>query len=188
MAIDINGMKNEFETFFEKYEHCRFNGEHDEENYVSNADKLLEKYDMAESEEEKRALSEQCVHLGCKIMMYTDNESGPRYYHKAIELQPDCYDVRWDYYTTLEEIIEAYPIPELIHDAIDCLNFCINSLTTPELQQEKHIENRYCDLARVYMAAKDYAKAKECAEKSLEFKWDDFAQELLDEAEGMLSE
>ena len=190
MSINIEKMREDFSAFFKKYENCDFEGATDEADYVKDAEELLSQYEsVAESDEEKRELSEQCVHLGCKIMMYTDNPSGPVYYRKAIDLQPDSYDIRWDYYTTLEEIVEneEYSTPELIRDAVDCLTFCIDYCDTPELREEKHIQNRYFELARVYMAAKDYAKAKECAEKSLDIEWDEDVQELIDAAESMLS-
>ena len=169
MSINIEKMREDFSAFFKKYENCDFEGATDEADYVKDAEELLSQYESGvESDEEKRELSKQCVHLGCKIMMYTDNPSGPVYYRKAINLQPDSYDIRWDYYTTLEEIVEneEYSTPELIRDAIDCLRFCIDYCDTPELKRENHIEYRWAELGRVYMAAKDYRSARDCFDKS----------------------
>lgn len=189
MAINIQKMEEDFDAFFDKYKNCDFEGATDEEDYVADANGILARYESAVmSEEEKSALSKQCVHLGCKIMMYTDNINGPEYYHKAIRLQPDSYDVHWDYYTTLEEIVEneEYATPELIKDAIECLTFCIEYMSTSELQAEYYIQNRYYELARVYMAAKDYAKAKEYAEKSLEIEWDEDVEAFIGKASALM--
>lgn len=183
MAMNIQKMKEDFQEFFDKYKNCDFEGPTDEKDYVADADEILARYEgMAVSNEEKQALSEQCVHLGCKIMMYTDNINGPKYYHRAIALQPDECSVRWSYYTTLEEIVEneEYATPELIQDAVSCLTFIIEYCETPELQEEYCVRNRYTDLGRVYMAAGDYAKAKECAQKSLEIGYTESAYQLLD--------
>lgn len=182
MAIDIQKMNEDFNHFFDKYRNCKFEGAADEEEYVADADEILARYeDAAVSEEEKQALSKQCGLLGCKIMMYTDNINGPKYYHRAIALCPDSYDVHWGYYTTLEEIVEneEYATPELIQDAIDCLTFCIDYCDTPELCEENYVSSRYIELGRVYMAAGEFAKAKECAEKSLAFEYTDSAEQLL---------
>lgn len=182
MAIDIQKMNEDFNNFFNKYRNCDFEGATDEEDYVADADEILARYEgAAVSEEEKHALARQCTLLGSKIMMYTDNRKGPEYYHRAIALWPDSYDVHWGYYTTLEEIVEneEYATPELIQDAIDCLTFCIDYCDTPELCREHYINNRYIELGRVYMAAGEFAKAKECAEKSLALEYTESADQLL---------
>lgn len=85
------------------------------------------------------------------------------------------------YYTTLEEIVEneEYATPELIQDAIDCLTFCIDYCDTPKLCREHYINNRYIELGRVYMAAGEFAKAKECADKSLALEYTESADQLL---------
>ncbi len=189
MAIDIQKMEEDFNNFFNKYKNCDFEGATDEEDYVADADEILARYEgLVMSEEEKCALSRHCVLLGCKIMMYTDNINGPKYYHKAIGLQPDSYDVHWGYYTTLEEIVEneEYATPELIQDAIDCLTFCIDYCDTPELCEQYCVRNRYVDLGRVYMAAGEFVKAKECAEKSLAIEFTEFADKLLKRAEKLV--
>ena len=191
MAFDINIMKNEFDLFFEKYKNCDFEGENDEADYVKDADRLLGEFgDKAESEEEKEALSKKLALMGGKLMMLTDNPNAPKYYHKAIDLQPNSYDIRWDYYTTLEEIVEneEYATKELIDDAIECLRFCIDYCDTEELRAEKCVQNRYYDLARVYMAAKDYANVVVWTEKYLDNEWDEDVQELLDTALEYLEE
>ena len=44
-----------------------------------------------------------------------DLKRGVPYYHKAIETAPEVYNIRFDYFTTLQEIIpnENYRTPEL---------------------------------------------------------------------------
>ena len=189
MAINIQKMEEDFNTFFDKYRNCDFEGATDEEDYVADANEILARYESeATSEEEKCALSKQCALLGGKIMMYTEFVNGPKYYRMAIKLQPDSYDVHWGYYTTLEEIVEneEYATPELIQDAIDCLTFCIDYMSTPELRAEYYIQYRYYELARVYMAAKDYVKAKEYAEKSLEIEWDEDVEAFIEKVSALM--
>jgi len=118
-----------------------------------------------------------------------DLENGIRYYHKSIELDPESYDIRWEYYTTLEEIVEddEYRTPELVDDTIKCLKFCIDYCDTPEKREEHHVQFRYIELARVYFWIGDLAKAREYVLTSLDIAESEGARELLDEIDERLA-
>ncbi len=156
--------------------------------FTADAEKILGRFPDPEGEA-REALGEFCAYVGCDLLMYGE-ELGPgiSYYRKAIELYPGSLDIRWDYYTTLEEIVEdeEYATPELIGDAIDCLKFCIEYCDTPELKQEHYIHVRWLDLGRVYLAAKQPEKAVECARASLELRESEAARNPLKEAERQL--
>ncbi len=157
-------------------------------DYISDAEKILGKYPDPEGEA-REILGEFCTYLGCDLVMNgEDLEPGISYYHKAMELCPKSYDVHWDYYTTLEEIVEDEDLatPELIQDAIDCLQCCIDCCDTPELQEENCVRMRYVELARVYLAADQPEKAAECARKSLEIEENNSARKILEEIESRL--
>lgn len=191
-AKKLAQMTDDINAFYRKYRSSRLDTKEDETGYINGADRIADDYEgTVKTLIEKKPLCDFFGVAGSKLIMYAGNlTDGVRFYHKAMELLRFSFDVHWGYYTTLEEIIEdeSHATPELIADAIKCLNVCISALTTPALKKKNHIELRYYDLAKVYMIAKDYAKAKEAAEKSLEIAWDEDVQELLDEAEGMLSE
>ncbi len=149
--------------------------------------------------EAKKILAKFCTNIGSRLVIYANDpelgfkdgeypKRGISYYHKAIELCPDSYEIRWEYYTTLEELIENEDIatPELIQDAIDCLQFYIDCCDTPELKLEQSIHLRYVDLGRVYLIANQPEKALECAKKSLEIQENESARDFLKEVEGRL--
>ncbi len=195
--IDLENLKSETEKFKKKYSKG-FRKPEDANAFISDAEQILGKYPEPE-DEAKEILAKFCTHLGCRLVIdandpelgFKDGEypkRGISYYHKAMELCPNSYDIRWGYYTTLEEIVENEKrrTPELIQEAIDCLQFCIDYCNTPELIQEHYIQFRYVELARVYLAAGQPEKAAECARKSLEIKDSDSTRKFLEEIESQL--
>ena len=181
MAVDIAKMNEEISAFNKKYDKADLEAPDIKRSYISDAEKIIERYPV-QSAEEKRELAKFYSHLGCMITVFgQDLENGVKYYHRSIELDPESYDLRWEYYTTLEEIVEDddYRTPELVQDAIDCLTFCIEYCDTPELCEEKHIHYRFTDLGRVYMAAGDYLKAKGYFARSMRILPNDYARNLL---------
>ncbi len=182
--IDIEALNSEVAEFDKKYKNVNLEIPEELNAYISDAEKILGKYPDPEGEARK-ILGDFCKGLGCELVVFGDDlEHGIPYYHKSIELCPDSFDMHWGYYTTLEEIVENedYATPELIQDAIDCLQFCIDFCDTPELKQEHHVNLRYLDMARVYLAAKQPEKAIECANKSLETEYNDNAREIIKKA------
>ncbi len=138
--------------------------------YLEAADAILSKYPNLEGEARER-LGKFCQHIGCWTVVFgQDLEQGIPYYHKALELCPDSYDIHFEYFTTLEEIIpnEKYSTPELVQDAIDCLTFCIDACDTLELKRKRRIDLRYIDLANTYRVAGQEEKARECEKMSAE--------------------
>lgn len=178
---DMEKFSEDISEFHKKYEGTKLETPEELNAYIADAEKILGKYPDPEGETRKE-LGKFCSHLGCWVTVFgQDVENGIRYYHKSIELDSESYDIRWEYYTTLEEIVEddEYRTPELVQDAIDCLTFCIDYCNTPELKEKHFIHYRYTDLGRVYLAAGDYKKAKECFEKSLEILPNDAARNQL---------
>ncbi len=181
MVINIIKMTEEISEFHKKYDKFKFETPNETRAYIEDAEAILNKY-PPQTAEERQTIAKFCSHLGCMVTVFgQDLDNGIRYYHKSIELDPENYDLRWEYYTTLEEIVEddEYCTPELVQDAIDCLTFCIDYCDTPELKEKHFIHYRYNDLGRVYLAAGDYKKAKECFEKSIEILPNDAAQNQL---------
>lgn len=182
--INIETLNDEISEFKGKYDRYRFDNPDKNRAYTEEADDILRRYEALEDSEseQRRALAKFCSHLGCMVTVFgQDLEKGVEYYHRSVKLDPHSYDIRWEYYTTLEEIVEdkEYSTPELVQDAVDCLNFCIDYCDTPQLKAEHYIHFRYTDLGRVYMAAGDYRKAKECFKKSMEILPNDNAERLL---------
>lgn len=181
MADNTAQINEDISAFNAKYDRVKFETPEIKRAYIADAEEIIGRY-PPQSREERQTLAKFYSHLGCMITVFgQDLENGIRYYRKSIELDPESYDIRWEYYTTLEEIVEDedYRTPELVQDAIDCLTFCINYCDTPELREKKYIHYRYTDLGRVYMAAGDYRKARECFEKSMQILPNDNAQNLL---------
>ena len=136
--------------------------------YLADAGAVIEKYPEPDGEVRAR-LGKFCQHIGCWTVVFgNDLEHGIPYYHKALELCPNSWDIHFEYFTTLEEIIpnEKYSTPELIQDAIDCLTFCIDACDTLELKRKHRVDLRYKDLANVYRIAGQDEKADECEKMS----------------------
>ncbi len=132
--------------------------------YLADADAIVADYPEPDGEVRAR-LGKFCQHIGCWTVVFgNDLEHGIPYYHKALELCPNSWDIHFEYFTTLEEIIpnEKYSTPELIQDAIDCLTFCIDACDTLELKRKHRVDLRYKDLANVYRIAGQDEKADEC--------------------------
>lgn len=167
----IEYIKNEIDGFHKRLGECKLENEKEENEFIAAAEEVLSKCEpAARTDEERHELAKFCNFLGCWLLVYTYRlKEGRGYYRKALALHPESFDIHWEYYTTLEEIVEDEEqcTPEFIQDAIDCLRFCIDYCDTPELKRENHIEYRWAELGRVYMAAKDYRSARDCFEKSL---------------------
>ena len=136
--------------------------------YLADADAIVADYPEPDGEVRAR-LGKFCQHIGCWTVVFgNDLEHGIPYYHKALELCPNSWDIHFEYFTTLEEIIpnEKYSTPELIQDAIDCLTFCIDACDTLELKRKHRVDLRYKDLANVYRIAGQDEKADECEKMS----------------------
>ena len=136
--------------------------------YLADADAIVADYPEPDGEVRAR-LGKFCQHIGCWTVVFgNDLEHGIPYYHKALELCPNSWDIHFEYFTTLEEIIpnEKYSTPELIQDAIDCLTFCIDACDTLELKRKYRVDFRYKDLANVYRIAGQDEKADECEKMS----------------------
>lgn len=186
--IDLEKLNSEVEEFKKKYDRTDLEPPKVLKKYMSDAEKILKKYPDPEGEA-REILGRLCKLVGYDLVMNCEDlEPGVFYYHKAIELCPDSIDMRWGYYTTLEEIIEDedYATPELIQDAIDCLKFIIDRCDTPELKQQHRVHIRYVSLGRVYLIANQPEKALECAKKSLEIQESESARDLMEEAESRL--
>ena len=179
--INFNELTAEISGFNKKYEGTKLETPEELNAYTTDADAIIKKYPNPDGEARK-TLGKFCSHLGCWVTVFGQElEKGVWYYHKSIELDPESYDIRWEYYTTLEEIVEdeEYRTPELVQDAIDCLNFCIDYCDTPQLREEHYLHYRYNDLGRVYMAVGDHKKARWCFKKSLAILPNDNARKLL---------
>ncbi len=168
--IDIEALKSETKEFETKFKNANLKNPNELNAYISDADKILAKYPDPEGEA-REILGDFCSLRGCWTIVFgNDRGHGVPYYHKAMELCPNSYDIHFDYFTTLEEIIanDRLRTPELVQDAIHCLQVCINCCDTPELKREHHIDDKYVMLGRTYLIAKQPEKAIECANKSLE--------------------
>ncbi len=168
--INIETLKADIDNFNAKYKGV--GKELEDEKflgwYLEDVEAVIAKYPNPEGEARAR-LGKFCQHIGCWTVVYgQDLEQGIPYYHKALELCPDSYDIHFEYFTTLEEIIpnEKYSTPELVQDAIDCLTFCIDACDTWELKKKRRIDLRYMDLANTYRIAKQPEKAAECEKMS----------------------
>lgn len=184
----VNTLEEEISSFHEKYKGTKLETPEELSAYIADAEEILGRYPNPEGEM-KKELAKFCSHLGCWVVVFGQDIGGIEYYRKSIALDPESYDLRWEYYTTLEELVEdeEYATPELIKDAVDCLRFCIDYCDTPERRAEKFVHYRYLDLGRVYMAAGEYAKAKKCAKQSLKTEDNEGARRLLKSADKELS-
>ena len=169
---NIETLNSEIAEFHEKYKNI--NRELKDGNfrsqYLADADVIFTKYQNSEGEVRER-LGKFCNFIGCWTVVYgKDLGRGIPYYHKALELCPDSYDIHYSYFTTLEELIpkKKYSTPELVQDAIDCLTFCIDYCTTPALMAENQVDCLYYDLAKAYKIAGQPEKAAECEKMAVE--------------------
>lgn len=169
--INIEALNADIAEFNAKYKGVGGELEDDSfrDGYLADVGVIVAKYPNPDGEVRAR-LGKFCQHIGCWTVVYgNDLEQGIPYYHKALELCPDSYDIHFEYFTTLEEIIpnEKYSTPELVQDAIDCLTFCIDACDTLELKRKRRVDLRYMDLANTYRVAGQDKKARECEKMSV---------------------
>ena len=83
--------------------------------FIADGEALAAKYPDPEGEAREEIAKLYC-HIGCWTVVFgNDLKRGVPYYHKAIETASEVYNIRFDYFTTLQEIIpnENYRTPEL---------------------------------------------------------------------------
>lgn len=177
---DIETLNAEIDKFDAKYNDTRLETEDELNSYISDAEAIIAKYPDPEGEIRGR-LGEFYNLIGCWTVVFgKDLKRGIPYYHKAIELCPNSWDIRFEYFTTLKEIIpdKEYSTPELIQDAIDCLTFCINYCTTPELKAEFRADLRLWELAWVYDIAGRKEDFGSCGKEAQKAELEIYAFEL----------
>ena len=169
---DIETLNTDIAEFSAKYktvtdelkdDNCR--GE-----YLADAGAVIEKYPEPDGEVRAR-LGKFCQHIGCWTVVFgNDLKRGVPYYHKAIETAPEVYNIRFDYFTTLQEIIpnEDYRTPEILQDAIDCLTFCLNACDTWEKKRHNGAVTFCEELAKVYKILGQPELSKEYKKKGKE--------------------
>lgn len=141
---------------------------------------------------------------GNDILMYTEDlDKGIKYFHMAMEKEPENPDIYWGYFTDLDEITDEYP--ETIDDAILCLTKIIeicSKIESPDevkskrydyidedFDKETDIARRYRDLAVIYLKIPNYEKAGECINKTLKVLPDDeFANSIKDKIVEVIGE
>lgn len=180
--MELEQLKSEIDEFLKKYDFDTYKTSEGKNTAIAQAEDILKRYPTPEGDIRKE-LAKLLSRLGCRTVVFGKDLKGIVFYRKSLELDPENYDLYWEYYTTLEELVDDddYRTPDLVQDAITCLTFCIDYCNTPERMREHHVQFRYVDLGRVYMATGDYQKAKECFEKSMEIYPNDSAKERLKE-------
>lgn len=141
---------------------------------------------------------------GNDILMYTEDlDKGIKYFHMAMEKEPENPDIYWSYFTDLDEITDEYP--ETIDDAILCLTKIIEICSKiddsdevkgkrydyidEDFDKETDIARRYRDLAVIYLKILNYEKAGECINKTLMVLPDDeFANSIKDKIVEVIGE
>lgn len=185
--MELEKLKAEIESFLKKYSFDAYKTPEGKNAAIAEAEDILQRYPDPEGDIRKE-LAKLLSRLGCRTVVFSKDLKGIDFYRKSLELDPENYDLYWEYYTTLEELVDDddYRTPDLVQDAITCLTFCIHYCNTPERMREHHVQFRYVDLGRVYMATGDYQKAKECFEKSMEILPNDSAEKWLKEVKQKL--
>lgn len=160
---DVDALNAEIVAFRKKYKSSDLETADEVTKFIADGEALAAKYPDPEGES-----CEMIAKFYCEIGCYTavfgqDLERGIPYYHKAIETCPESYDIRFDYITTLQEIIpkKNYRTPEILQDAVDNLTFCLNACDTWE-KKRKHGAVTWCEeLAKVYKILGQPKLAKE---------------------------
>ena len=185
--MELEELRSEINAFLKKYDFDSYKTPEGKNAALAEAEGILQRYPTPEGDI-RRELAKLLSRLGCRTVVFGKDLKGIDYYRRSLELDPENYDLYWEYYTTLEELVDDddYRTPDLVQDAITCLTFCIDYCNTPERMGEHYVHFRYVDLGRVYMAAGDYQKAKECFEKSMEICPNDSANERLKEVKRKL--
>ncbi len=179
---NIETLNSEIAEFHEKYKDIdeKLNNDDIRGKYLTDAGAIVSKYPNTEGEIRER-LGEFYNLIGCWTVVFgKDLEHGIPYYHKAIELCPDSWDIRFEYFTTLEGILpdKEYCTPELIQDAIDCLTFCINYCSTPALKAEFRADLRLWELAWVYDIAGRKEDFGRCGKEAQKVELEIYAYEM----------
>ena len=167
---DIETLNAEIIAFRKKHGSSNLETADEVTKFIADGEALAAKYPDPEGEAREMIAKFYCE-IGCYTAVFgQDLERGIPYYHKAIETCPESYDVRFRYYTTLEEIIpnEDYRTPEILQDAIDCLTFCINACDTPQKMNRHGIVTFYEELAKVYKITGQPELSKEYRKKGRE--------------------
>lgn len=180
--INIETLNSEIAEFHEKYKDIdeKLKDDNIRSRYLADADAIVAEYPNPEREI-RGELGKFCNFLGCWTVVFgKDLEHGIPYYHKALELCPDSWDIHFEYFTTLKEIIpdNKYSTPELIQDAVDCLTFCINYCNTPALKAEYKIDRRWWELAWVYDIAGQHEDGCRCGREAQKAELEIYAFEL----------
>lgn len=177
---ELETLNAEISEFYEKYNDAELKTPEVLNAYIADTEEIIARYPNAEGDVRNRTAHFLNTTASMTIVFGNDLERGVPLYHRSIELAPDDDDLYWGYYTTLEEIVDndALRTPALVDDAVMCLEFCINAILDGKRPPD-YLDGRYVDLGRVYMAAGDYLKAKECFEKSLAVQPNDAAKHQL---------
>ncbi len=185
--MELENLKSEIDAFLKKYSFDAYKTPEGKNAAIAQAEDILQRYPTPEGDIRKE-LAKLLSRLGCRTVVFGKDLKGIDFYRKSLELDPENFDLYWEYYTTLEELVDDddYRTPDLVQDAITCLTFCIDYCNTPERMREHYVQFRYVDLGRVYMATGDYQKAKECFEKSMEICPNDSAKKRLKEVKQKL--
>lgn len=167
---DIETLNAEIVAFRKKYGSSKLETADEVTKFIADGEALAAKYPDPEGEAREMIAKFYCE-IGCYTAVFgQDLERGIPYYHKAIETCPESYDVRFRYYTTLEEIIpnEDYRTPEILQDAIDCLTFCLNACDTWEKKRHNGAVTFCEELAKVYKILGQPELSKEYKKKGRE--------------------
>ena len=177
---ELETLNAEIAEFYEKHKGSDLKTTEQLNSYIADTEEIIAKYPNAEGDVKNRIAHFLNTTADMTIVFGNDLERGVPLYHRSLELAPDDDDLYWGYYTTLEEIVENDELrtPALVDDAVMCLEFVINTILSGKRPPD-YLHFRYVDLGRVYLAAGDYPKAKECFEKSLAVQPNDAAQEQL---------
>lgn len=184
---ELETLNAEISEFYEKYEGAELKTPEVLNAYIADTEEIIARYPNAEGDVKNRAAHFLNTTASMTIVFGNDLERGVPLYHRSLALAPDNDDLYWGYYTTLEEIVDNDKLrtPALVNDAVMCLEFVINAILSGKRPPD-YLDGRYVDLGRVYMAAGDYPKAKECFEKSLAVKPNDAAKKWLKTVNGKL--
>lgn len=174
---ELETLNAEISEFYEKYKDAELKTPEVLTVYIADTEEIIARHPNAEGDVKNRKAHFLNTTACMTIVFGNDLERGVPLYHRSIELDPDDDDLYWGYYTTLEEIIDNDKLrtPALVDDAVMCLEFVINAILSGKSPPD-YLQFRYVDLGRVYMAAGDYPKAKECFEKSLAVQPNDAAE------------
>ncbi len=160
---DVEALNAEIVAFRKKYGNSDLETADEVTEFIADGEALVAKYPNPEGKSRETIAKFYC-HIGCWVVVFgNDLERGIPYYHKAIDTCPESYNIRFDYITTLQEIIpkENYRTPEILQDAVDCLTFCIDYCDTWE-KKRKHGAVTWCEeLAKVYKILGQPKLAKE---------------------------